>query len=166
MLKILKLVVLLFFVVCLAYMSFALYVKFFVEQHQGLRGSIELEVDGTKYWVQRFADINRQGQVASSTLVVTFRAYSRSVGSTEFLSQRGTTVVRFRLNDGRVIAKTDTLYFIHEGRIVFEKGFQELGIDASHLGADLEVMLDYLQPILEEVIRENVQPQVPEIEEQ
>jgi helix-turn-helix protein len=70
-------------------------------------------------------------------------------------------------SDGKKVdAKTETLYFIQDKKIVFEKSYKELGIYASLLSDDLEVMRDYLQPILEKLIREHVRPQETETEEQ
>ena len=45
----------------------------FVKQHRGLHGGIQFEVDGTKYWVSRCANVDQQGHVASSSLRVSFR---------------------------------------------------------------------------------------------
>ena len=63
-------------------------------------------------------------------------------------------------------AKDETLYYTLDGSKVFEKSYQELGIDASLLTANTDDMLTYLQPILEKLIREHVQPQDTETEEQ
>ena len=126
------------------------------KQHTGLHGTIRFEVDNVVYWVTRYADVDRQGQVATSSLVVRPDSESYPGSSMEYNSQRGTTIVTFK-DDGRdVVAKTDTLYFVREGKIEFEKTYRDLGIDASKLNADLNDMLDYLQPILEKMIRENV----------
>jgi len=137
----------------------------FVKQHRGLHGGIQFEVDGTKYWVSRCANVDQQGHVASSSLRVSFRD-DQTGGTSEYASRRGTTIVRFHLDGGDVIAKTDTLYFIQNRKIVFEKSYQELGIDASRLNAELDETLDYLQPLLETMIREHVPPQEPETEEE
>jgi len=155
-----------------------------VKQHQGLAGGRVFEVDGIEYWVDRYADVDQQGRVASSTLIVSHYVNGGSASGIyvmrEYTKARGTTIVtlhsdavsafktkNFRDFDGEyVVAKTDTLYFAHEGIIVFEKEYQELGIDASRLNADNKVMLDYLQPILEKLIRENVTPQEDTTEEQ
>ena len=66
----------------------------------------------------------------------------------------------------KVVAKTESVYIIQDKnkKIVLEKGYQELGIDASRLSTDLIEMRDYLQPILEKLIRENVPPQKHEME--
>jgi len=58
------------------------------------------------------------------------------------------------------------LYFVRDAKIVFEKEYSELGIDASRLGGSAHEILEYLLPILEPLIRENVQPQEPEMEKQ
>jgi len=62
--------------------------------------------------------------------------------------------------------KTDTLYLIQKGKIVFEKRYRELGIDASRLSDDNVLVLEYLRPILEQMIREHIQPLEPEMEEE
>jgi len=55
-------------------------------------------------------------------------------------------------------------YFIDNGKIVRQKSYEELGIDVS----DPMRVFDErkLSPILEQLIRENVQPQEPEMEEE
>ena len=142
-----------------------IYLTCFIEQHNGLAGGIEFEVDGTKYWVNRYADVNRQGRVASSSLFVSLRS-ERKGASTEYNSQRGTTIVRMNIDGKRVVAKTDTLYFFQDGKILFEKRYQELGIDAQKLNGHCPTeMLEHLRPILETLIREHVPPQVTEMEE-
>ena len=122
------------------------------KQYQHLSGGIEFEVDGIKYWVYRHADIDRQGRVISSSLLVSLRSSERiGGGTTEY--KNGSTTVRLRLDNKEILAKTDTLYFVQE-KIVVEKGYQELEIDASRLNAELEEMLDYLYPILKKMIQE------------
>ena len=74
--------------------------------------------------------------------------------------------VPMRPNSEKVFVKTDTLYFVQEGQIIFEKNYQELGIDAERLNANSEAILEYLRPILETLIRENVQPQESDMEEE
>jgi len=70
------------------------------------------------------------------------------------------------LDGKKIVAKTETLYFIRDNRIILEKKYPELGIDASRLNADNKAVLDYLRPILEKMIRENVPPQETEMEEE
>jgi len=65
-----------------------------------------------------------------------------------------------------VTTTTEMLYFVRDAKIVFEKEYSELGIDASRLGGSAHEILEYLLPILEPLIRENVQPQEPEMEKQ
>jgi hypothetical protein len=69
----------------------------------------------------------------------------------------------------KVFVKTDTLYFIEDSKVIFDKAYQELGIDLPRHITDsykLKDTLDYLRPILENLIREHVQPQGGEREEQ
>jgi hypothetical protein len=69
--------------------------------------------------------------------------------------------------DGNVIVKANTLYLIQDNKLMLEKSYQELGIDASRLNIEnSDEVLAYLQPILEILIREHVQPQDMETEEQ
>ena len=135
------------------------------KQHQGLAGGIVFEVDGVEYWIYRHADVDRQGRVASSILLVSFRS-EQVGGSTQYASYRGTTEVSLYLDGEKIIATPNTLYFIQNKQTVFQKRYKELGIDARQLNADLAVMSEYLQPILEQLIREHVKSQEPEVEEQ
>ena len=128
-----------------------------------LSGGVEFEVDGTKYWVYRHADVDRHERVVSSSLIVSLHG-GRIGGSSEYSSRRGTTIVQIYDGGQKVVAKTDTLFFIQDEKIVFEKKYQELGIDAQRLNANLVEMRDDLFPILEKMIRENVQPQKSERE--
>ena len=136
--------------------------------HSVSSGETDFEVDGTKYGVYRFATIDKQnGGVVTSSLVV-FPSACREGWYWHVdpcLMQGKTFLVIRRIDGGHPVAETDTLYFMREGRIVFEKSYQELGIDAQQLNADNEVALDYLQPILETMIREHVKPQAPAMEE-
>ena len=78
----------------------------------------------------------------------------------------GNTVVdTFHLGGEDIIAKNEVVYFIHNDKIIFEKTFQELGIDLSRFKTDDfrelsdHTLRDYLQPILENLVREHVPPQ-------
>ena len=83
-----------------------------------------------------------------------------------------TVIDTFHLGGKDIIAKKETVYFIHNDEIVFEKTFHELGIDLSQFNTDNignfsnHTLHDYLQPILEKLIREHIQPQDSETEEQ
>jgi len=157
----LKLVLLLLLVAWLAH-----YVVVTIKGHRGLIGVIEFNVDGTRYSLFRYVIVNRRGSVVSSSLLVTPRSEAAE-WHTRYDSRRGATIVQTHPRSGQmVIAETDTVSFVQGGKIIFAKRYRELGLDASRLNADHEVMLDYLQPIFEEMIRENIQPQVPELEEQ
>ena len=93
---------------------------------------------------------------------------SASRKSLSFFSDntRKTPIREMGFHDGkRVLIKPETFYYIKDDTIVFEKGYQELGIDASRLlGEDGMLALDDLVPILEKLIRENVPPQESERE--
>ena len=107
---------------------------------------------------------NRQGQVTASFLTF-YRPFYPTIKTHR--SPPDKTFVSTHPDGEKVFAKTDTLYFVQEGKIVFEKTYQELGIDASRLNIDSSrEILDYLLPILEKLIRENEQPPKPEMEEQ
>ena len=133
--------------------------------HRVSSGETDFEVDGTKYGVYRFATIDKQGGgVVASSLVVFPSACREGLHWHEdYCGARRTTLLVIRRYP---VAKTDTLYFMSEGRIVFEKPYQELGIDAQQLNADNEAVLEYLRPILEKLIRKHITPQPPEMEEQ
>ena len=82
-------------------------------------------------------------------------------------SPRGRFFEAVRAGDKNAGVKTETLYFEQDNKIVFEKTYQELGIDAARLNTEnSDEVLAYLQPILEPLIREHVQPQDTETEEQ
>jgi len=135
----------------------------FVEQHRGFSGGTGIEVDGTKYTVFLDSDIDQQGRVALSSLMVSLQ--DEQIRSTSnYNTRRGTTIVQIHVGGQTVVAKTDTLYFVQGERIIFEKEYQELGIDAQRLNADLDDIRDYLRPILEPLIREHIQPQEPDTE--
>jgi hypothetical protein len=134
--------------------------------HHGVIGGILFEVDGVEYKAQRYVNLDQNSRVVSSILTVGLPTQLRGCG-TNFTS-RGETIVTLHLDGGneQTISKTHTLYFVQDGKIAFEKGFQELGIDESRLNADTDKILEYLRPILENLIREHVQPQEAEREGQ
>ena len=55
------------------------------------------------------------------------------------------------------------IYFIDDGKIVFQKSYEEIGLDFSEPKSAFE--WKNLQPILERLIREHVKSQAPETEE-
>ena len=55
------------------------------------------------------------------------------------------------------------VYFLDDGKVVFQKSNEELGIDVSNPERAFDKK--NLLPILKQLIRENVQPQEPEMEE-
>ena len=136
--------------------------------HSVSSGETDFEVDGTKYGVYRFATVDKQGGgvVTSSLLVCPSACREGLHWHVDPCPMQGKTFLILRqAKPGHPAAKTDTLYFMREGRVVFEKSYQELGIDAQQLNADNEVALDYLRPILANLIREHAKPQAPETEE-
>jgi len=106
--------------------------------------------------------INRQGEIALSFLTVFPEFSDASARFTEYNRYRDTFVTELYIGKEKVIAKNNTLYFIQDNKIILENSYQELGIDAQRLNSDLNTMLVYLIPILEKLIRENVQPQEKE----
>ena len=119
-------------------------------------------VDGKSYPLYFNADVDRKGRVTASLLRI-----RPTFGNSylEIASSRGTTFTKWIVNGEDIVAKTETLYYFHDG-VVLEKTYQELGIDLRQMNADAKEILRYLLPILEKLIRENVQPQEPEREEQ
>ena len=143
-----------------------------VREHQGFSfrsesEEVKFEVDEVQYIARRHVGEDAQRRVTQSWLVI----YPWSVGYThspslkEETSYQRTVITTWDVEGKDVVAKTDTLYFFQEGKIVLEKKYQDLGIDAQRLNADIEEVRDYLYPILEKLIRENVPPQEPEREE-
>jgi len=128
-------------------------------------GESKFEVDGVQYVAVWQECTNRQGQIASSFL----RLYclnsdqldgpdNRGIVSTTYDWSQNKAVWTWRFSGGEdIIAKTETLYFVQNKKIIFEKEYQELGLDASRFDARLgQAAHDYLRPILEKMIRENV----------
>ena len=124
-----------------------------------------IEVDGVVCSVSLNAPVDRQGQFDYSILLVTLSGEGISVGSSS-LNERIMWLVLDDDKDDKMLAEKDTLYLVQEGKIVLEKTYRELGIDASRLSTDWIDMLNYLRPILEPLIREHVQPQEPEMEKE
>ena len=120
-------------------------------------------VDGKNYSLEVQTEVDRRGNVCTSLIILRGSGVPGS-SRTETSVRRGVTDATWTLNGKEVVSKTDTLYFIQGGEIV-EKNYRDLGIDASRLNAESEVVADYLRPILEKMIRENVLPQETEMEE-
>jgi hypothetical protein len=121
-----------------------------------------MEVDGVRYWVTRYADVDQRRRVVSSSLVVRPDFEPTAGGSTQYISQRGTSIVSIKSEGRKIVAETNTVYFVHEGRIKFKRKYDETGIDSSRLNAELDDMLTYLQPILEKMIREILKQEAEE----
>ena len=137
------------------------------DRGQILHGSVKFDIDGAEYWVCRHSQVNRHGRLILSCLVLyPPRLGPQPSGTTTYNSQWDSYTVTLHSDGKKVDAKTETLYFIQDKKIVFEKSYQELGIDASRLTTDTDDMRVYLTPILEKLIREHVLPQDTETEEQ
>ena len=132
---------------------------------QGVESTFE--IDGVQYSVAWYECTDSQKQIASSFLIVN-RGTKLIVLSEYHSNSSGDKGIwtMYSPNIESTTAKPETLYFVQDLKIVFEKDYSALGIDASRLKADQDVILDYLRPLLEKLIREHVQPQEPEREEQ
>jgi len=129
--------------------------------------TIYFDVDGVRYGVGLKKYTDRQGKNTTSFMTCVDPASRTGAGF--FGDNSRKTPYREILLDGKkVVVKPETFYYIKDNEIVFEKGYQEIGIDPSRLleGVDNEQTLVYLAPILVQLIRENVQPQEPEMEEE
>ena len=122
----------------------------------------ELEVDGKQYIMGRKIWMDRKDHVVLSFAYVFHPCEPRVMA---FHSRIEESFLPMRPNGKLITPKTNTLYFIQDEEVVLEKNYQELGIDASRLNAESEVVADYLRPILETLIRENVPKQEVEMEE-
>jgi hypothetical protein len=127
----------------------------------------QFEVDGAQYSVVWYEATDSQGRVTFSFLILSDRAkrvFASSAHGSDSSHDRDNDVwmLHFPVSES-IVVKTETLYFVQDQKVAFEKEYQELGIDAQRLNPD--EMLNYLQPILEQLIREHVQPQEPEMEE-
>ena len=129
--------------------------------------SFSIEVDGERWQADCEVLIDKQEQIVLTffTLVLNRTAYV-------VMSRSSATNIEMSFPDGeKVVAKTETFYFIDDGKISFEKTYQELGIDISKINlrrdkATLDYLAQHLTPILETLIREHLKPQEPEMEEQ
>jgi len=135
-----------------------------VKQHQGLAGSVaggfQFEVDGVMYQGERYATIDAQGNVISSSLMIFLYTESLPIaGWVKDTPNQIRTMATWDADGEKIIAKTDTLYFFQGGRVIFEKTYQDLGINTQQFKADTRTLCNHLQPILEKLIRENITPQ-------
>lgn len=138
------------------------------------------EVDGVQYELGYYAGwnvhVNQPGQVASSFLTLNCNVtwdrpnYKPILVTINHDSARNIRSATLLLPDGKeVVPKAETLYFAKDEKTLVEKGYRELGIEASQLKARHEAMFNnnqYLRPILKQLIRENVTPHEPEMEEE
>ena len=123
-------------------------------------------IDDVQYQVDWNEYINRRGQRAFSCLLFyPLRTDVEPFYSMAHNSQQDSYLATIYSDGKNSDAKTETLYYTLDGSKVFEKTYQELGIDASLLTTNKDDMLIYLQPILKKLIREYV-PQDSETEEQ
>ena len=151
-------------------------VRHHLPHHRG--GEKHFLVDGVQYDASWCVYINRQEQIASSLLILhrldpdQINGPVNCVITLTRIDDSTRKVVRtLCLPDGeKIVAKEQTLYFIQDKKIIFEKTYQELEIDTYKLSAgfttDFDTEVAYLQPILEKLIRKHVQPQDSETEEQ
>ncbi len=114
--------------------------------------TIVIEVDGEEYSLCQFGNVNQAGEKISFTAL---NYPDGPVKLMKYSSLAGVEVVTI----ADKTPKTETLYYVRDGKIAVIKTYQELGIDAQKMNADNEEVLDYLQPILEKLIRENVPKQ-------
>ena len=134
------------------------------QYHHSFAGITRFEIDDVWYTVEYDADLDRQGNVVTSSFWIYRLGHGPNRWSIKFGS--GTTIRTWNIEGKDVVAKTDTLYFFREGKIALEMAYRDLGIDAQQIKHDINDTRDYLYPILEKLIRENVQPQEPETEEE
>jgi len=134
-------------------------------------GGTSMEVDGVQYGVNWYTRLVRQGQINVSFITLCHSTPQNLNAISTECSFFGDAFSRrfydaLYIGDTGIDAQTETLYFIKDNKIVFDKKYQELGIDVSRMGGQHDEVLNYLRPILESIIREHVQPQEPEMEEQ
>jgi len=113
--------------------------------------------DGQHYYpAVRHADGDIKGQI-----------YSQDTRSTINAWYYGDEKTNPATHDGRKIADVTFhhVYFLDGDKIVFHKSNEELGIDMFGTANTLDKRKK-LHPILEKLIRENVPPQDPEMEEE
>ncbi len=125
------------------------------EQYVSLTVAHTFSVDGVKYYAFRMDSIGTAGR-SSSLWVCPSSEKGNLVLNKEIASQQGTTNRTMTINGKTIVPQNFTVYFVHENKIAFEKSYQDLSIDTSKLNSDHESQRNYLQPILEKLIRENV----------
>ena len=133
------------------------------KQHLIRSQSASFVVDGMECHVSWYAHVVQQEEQDFLSFVIL------SCGPVPISREHGagTVVATLFPDDEKIVVKTETVYFIHDNKIVFEKEFRELGIDVSQLNfRSSRALQDYLHPILEQLIRENVPPQEPEMAEE
>ena len=128
------------------------------EQYVRSHSRTTFAVDGEIYSLEAHTEVDKRGGVVASLLVIRGSGTPGSSWS-ETSSRRGVTDAVWKLNGKEVISKTDTVYFFQGGEITFEKNYRDLGIDSQQINTGHNGALDYLQPILVNLIREHVSPQ-------
>jgi HPt (histidine-containing phosphotransfer) domain-containing protein len=91
--------------------------------HRSSTDGMRFEIDGVEYsveWTRGGAE--RQGQFELSFLTVTHVDYPMT---TYYGQDRGKIIVPMHPDSEKVVAKTETVYFVQDKRIIFEKGYQE-----------------------------------------
>jgi hypothetical protein len=119
-------------------------------------------VDGIWYYGQLSAAIGRQRHVVSSSIVIWLNSERQL--STRWSATPHRTLVVYGADEEKTVIKADTLYFFQEGKVAWGKAYRELGIESEKLTVPVNINCDYLQPILEKLIRENVKSQETEME--
>ena len=140
-----------------------------------LSDETKLDVDEFVIGVHQFVKMDDQGQILALPIFI-YRycpifiypnTYGVFYGWTTIANPNNENLkVKETIGGKDIVLQPNTLLFFRGDEKLFEKEYQELGIDAQQLADDQEKIRDYLQPILEKLIRENVQPQEPEREEQ
>ena len=132
---------------------------YFAEQRQRDRQPMprisEIVIDGERYAVLHYRWLVDPEQPALSCLVLYHIIGHGKIGE---------IIIRLPIDGGDLVTKRDVLYFVRDGKIVCVKSYQELGSDQSRL--DARRGLAYLRPILEQLIREHIKSQAPEMEEE
>ena len=134
------------------------------KQCQEVLGELEImKLDGENYSVSlAYLKVDSQGHViSSSTMVWPYDEKDTGLRVTPHSAQEP-KIATIKVDGKERAAKPDTLYFLRDGKIKFEKEYRDLEIDIPSLNAG---GLVYLRPILEKVIRENVTPQEDTTEE-
>ena len=138
------------------------------EQATQFSRGFRIEVDGVSYWTHLQAKLVYEPTRIDSTALLVYPT-SEPLLLNWFYTSPSFPITLTINDESPVVIKANTLYFIQEGKVAFEKKYQELGIDASRLNVEWndeykDFYHEYLRPILEPLIREHLKPQEPEME--